>query len=91
MTLLNLLISIVGNSFDEVVENSIASDCQERCSLIKEVEELHNYYHDLRKKFLKVAKQVELPKYLHVCQYIRNKELENGNLQFEGKIRVMKD
>ena len=89
--LLNLLISIVGNSFDEVVENSIASDSQERCSLILEVEELYTTFYDLRARFLKGSKRQYQPMYLHVCEYIRNKELDTSNLQFEGKVRVIKN
>ncbi len=42
VVMLNLLISIIGDTFDSVKENFMANDCQEKCSLILEVEELIN-------------------------------------------------
>ena len=44
VVMLNLLISIIGDTFDSVKENFMANDCQEKCSLILEVEELVNLY-----------------------------------------------
>jgi hypothetical protein len=44
VVMLNLLISIIGDSFDQVQENFMATDYQEKCGLILEVEELINLF-----------------------------------------------
>jgi hypothetical protein len=55
------------------------------------VEELYTTFYELRLKFLKVQKRKVQPMYLHVCEHIRNKELDSSSIPFEGKIRVIKN
>jgi hypothetical protein len=90
VVMLNLLISIIGDTFDSVKENFIATDCQEKCSLILEVEEL---IYLLRKvwAFLKCKSHEESSEkmFLHVCKYIENSEA--NNTEWAGRVRVFKN
>ena len=76
--MLNLLIAIISDTFDRVHQKRIATDCQIRCKLIYDTEDLSFYNRDKGQK-----------KFLHLCRYKSSEqEIEDETIGF---IRALKN
>lgn len=75
IVMLNLLISIIGDTFDRVQSEMIIADMKELCEMIIEIENL-----------LYWRRSAGMKTYLQICTTKQSEEIDN---QWEGKLRVM--
>ena len=79
IVLLNLLIAVISDAYDNIQENEIPNDAIERCAMMREVE--YQRFWNKNKKDMK---------YVHlIIQSDCLKELIEGN-EWEGKVRAIK-
>ena len=91
VVMLNLLIAIISDKFDNVYEQAQSSDCQEKCQLIIEFEEFKLLFIKPLKRLCSYSKE-DGKKFLHLLRYEQESQEEDDNQdQWEGKIRAMKN
>lgn len=79
IVLLNLLVSVISETYDRVQENQTASDAQEKCILMLEVEE-----------FIVWRRHLTNFKFVHFSS-AKSGEVVDSNAVWEGKIRAVKN
>ena len=94
--ILNLLISIVGNVFEDVNEKSAAYDQQELCNLIIEVEEVSYVFNQIKncfrcKKKREPDQECTKAEYIHMCEYVKSNNEGSKSISFENGVRDMKN
>lgn len=87
VVMLNLLISVIGEKFGVILEQTIPMDCVERSSLMMEIE---GYAIFLKSGFACFNKAPEQDQFIHFAQYRTDQEeSEDANVDVEGRMRVM--
>lgn len=86
VVMLNLLISVIGEKFGVILEQTIPMDCVERSSLMMEIE---GYAAFLKAGFKYFQKPTQ-DQFIHFVRYRTDQEeQEDANVDVEGRMRVM--
>ena len=86
VVMLNLLISVIGEKFGVILEQTIPMDCVERSSLMMEIE---GYASFIKGRFEYFQRQSQ-DQYIHYVRYRTDQEeQEDANVDVEGRMRVM--
>jgi len=83
--MLNLLIAIIGERFGIVLEQTVPMDCVERTNLMMEIEG----FAKLLRYVLPSKSTDEELLYIHYARYVSESEDDEGNVDVEGRMRVM--
>ncbi|CAG9322176.1 unnamed protein product [Blepharisma stoltei] len=78
LIMLNIIISIMGDTYDKVSENSEANDQKEFAALIMEVESIMIW-----------NREMNVPYYVHQCA-IKESEVQEDSSKWSGKMNVIK-
>lgn len=85
--MLNLLIAIIGERFGVVLEQTVPMDCVERTNLMMEIEG----FAQLLRHFFSAQSTDEELFYIHYARYVSESEDDEGNVDVEGRMRVMQN
>lgn len=75
--MLNLLISIIGDTYDRVLSDSVAADAKELLDMIIEVESM-----------MFTRRNVSVKQYIQVCKEYEKEDDDGG---WEGKLRALQN
>jgi len=78
VVMLNLLIAIISDTFDQVMLNQYATSRKEHCKMMLEIESLLMF--NVTRKVFKPNRQ-----YLHICKYY--KKVAGEGPEWEGKLK----
>ena len=86
VVMLNLLISVIGEKFGVILEQTIPMDCVERSSLMMEIEGYASFIKGRFEYFQRHSQD----QYIHYVRYRTDQEeQEDANVDVEGRMRVM--